>query len=230
MSIVPHRKAILINQRQADEYVREGVPTSLASAAELDPVQTIEKLNSAINAASTGAGRLDDTLKREQSLHSALMKTLQPVKYGPASNAFPDFTVTHYAQPVTYSVRGLLADNLAKCAIDVPALLTISELDGIRQVVHAPKNDGIALKKAKNLSLLERFSFEIAEFVRGLSSCGLHWIRCVKPVDTLIQKGHPAWDRMVVLRQLHSCGVIDTIKVYAAGWTSRQTVTSFGSQ
>ncbi|VDP21802.1 unnamed protein product [Soboliphyme baturini] len=154
-----------------------------------------------------------------------------------------NFIVRHYASPVTYLVSGFTAKNLDTINLEHINLLKSSKLPLISQILLddcakvRPKSE---VSKSRNLKhtvafqvrLVFRYpasyigirlsSFQFRQSLRDLKkildSTMPHYVRCIKPND---HKLSLTYQIRRASEQLNACGVLETIRISAAGYPSR---------
>ncbi|KAJ2735646.1 Myosin type-2 heavy chain 1 [Coemansia sp. BCRC 34962] len=165
------------------------------------------------------------------------------------------FTIRHYAHDVTYEGDGFLEKNkdtvpdeilellcsssfaflgdlameasasaaaaLAAAAAPVPTSASASpRMGGVRVA-----GGGVLRRQAPTLAAVFRRS--LSGLMATLAETEMHYIRCIKP-----NEAKAAWrlQAPMVLAQLRSCGVIETIRISKAGYPSRVPVRTFNER
>ncbi|KAJ2465559.1 Myosin type-2 heavy chain 1, partial [Coemansia sp. RSA 2337] len=157
------------------------------------------------------------------------------------------FTIRHYAHDVTYegdgfleknkdtvpdeilellcsSSFGFLGDLASAAAAAAAAIASVSaspRIGGTRAVV----GGGVLRRQAPTLAAVFRRS--LSGLMATLAETEMHYIRCIKP-----NEAKAAWrlQAPMVLAQLRSCGVIETIRISKAGYPSRVPVRTFNER
>lgn len=211
-------------QSRADEYAREGLPPIELSPLSNDALHAIEKINGAISSTSA-IGRNESMESRERNLHAHIGALVDPATDASARRRpFPIFSISHFARAVDYSVHGLLGDNIVGGPLQVEMILHKPEM--------ALWSDLPALDlKAKARPLLDTFRSEMAAFASDLERATCQWIKCIKLVNAketevakmseAASRSFKSFDHDFVRGQLESTGIAETVKVYAAGYTTR---------
>jgi myosin V len=64
----------------------------------------------------------------------------------------------------------------------------------------------------------------LSQLISTLHSTTPHYVRCIKPNDN---KTPFEWDARKIVQQLRACGVLETVRISAAGFPSRWTYDDF---
>lgn len=160
------------------------------------------------------------------------------------------FTVRHFAYDVDYGAEHFLEKNRDNIAPDtLVALLSSSLLEFVRSLAvegdstqHAvnsshecsPLSDSRSSVKQRSreglghaqhrLSTGGIFKQSLSELMNTLYSTKVHYIRCIKPNE---EKRPFYFDAPFVLQQLQACGVLETIRISAAGFPGRWSFVDF---
>ncbi|KJE94586.1 myosin-Va [Capsaspora owczarzaki ATCC 30864] len=148
------------------------------------------------------------------------------------------FTVKHYAHSVTYSVENFIEKNRDKIADELLAIVRsssvpfLSMLFSEERVAAAAAAASTALKgtekgrsNASKLSTVgSQFRASLAVLMDTIYHTNTHYVRCIKPN---MAKEPFVFDRIHVLEQLRACGVLETIRISAAGYPSKMTYAEF---
>lgn len=124
------------------------------------------------------------------------------------------FTIRHFAYDVAYSSAGFLEKNRDTVPADVLALLP---KDSEFVSLYVPDS-------TSKLSTGSGFRGSLRELMKIIQSTQVHYIRCIKPNCT---KEPLAFDPPFVLQQLRVGGIIETIKISAAGYPARWSFDEF---
>lgn len=163
----------------------------------------------------------------------------------------PEFSVQHYAGKVTYSTEGFLEKNRDTLAIDVVAVMRLSENPLVRSLFGGePKKDGKS-KRGKGLAAgganrkelrksMKRvkadamkgnkktvgttFKQSLKELMEQMNLCAPHFIRCLKPN---LQKQADNFKVDLVTRQLRYTGMLETTRIRKEGYAHRPTFEDF---
>eukprot|EP00039_Didymoeca_costata_P008450 m.112323 g.112323 ORF g.112323 m.112323 type:complete len:1040 (+) comp14087_c0_seq1:319-3438(+) len=143
------------------------------------------------------------------------------------------FIVKHYAGDVTYEADGFVDKNkdtlyeehleLLK-ASDMSLLSQIFNVSGSKEQKIADKRASMKSSKSIRATVGTQFQESLGSLMMALKSTEAHYVRCVKPND---QKIAFEYDRIRCMEQLRACGVLETIRISAAGYPSRWTYSDF---
>ena len=153
------------------------------------------------------------------------------------------FIVKHYAEDVTYTAEGFLEKNkdtlyeehlLMLRASSLPLLSTLFSDSDASAAAGNGKNRGICsgsgagggggAGKGKRATVGAQFQASLSQLMETLDATEPHYVRCIKPNDTKEAFGY---NRVRVLQQLRACGVLETIRISAAGYPSRWAYDEF---
>ncbi|PIA13928.1 hypothetical protein COEREDRAFT_47921, partial [Coemansia reversa NRRL 1564] len=152
------------------------------------------------------------------------------------------FTVRHYAHDVTYEGDGFLEKNKDTVPDEILDLLCSSEFEFVGTLAssHLPRDQRPSSPPAAHASsgrssparrqaptLAGVFKRSLAGLMATLGETEMHYIRCIKPNEAKREWGFQA---SMVLSQLRSCGVIETIRISKAGYPSRVPIRSFNER
>ncbi|KAI8325099.1 hypothetical protein GQ54DRAFT_255400, partial [Martensiomyces pterosporus] len=149
------------------------------------------------------------------------------------------FTIKHYAHDVTYEGDGFLEKNKDTVPDEVLDLLCSSSFAFVSNLAtshtreagsphisaSAPARGGFQRRQAPTLAGV--FKRSLTGLMSTLSETEMHYIRCIKP-----NEAKAAWEFQpkMVLSQLRSCGVIETIRISKAGYPSRVPIRTFNER
>lgn len=167
---------------------------------------------------------------------------LKCVKYSHFSKArfgTSSFTINHFADKVEYDSNGFLEKNrdtvideqisviknsknelVRRLFSDNPDKLTVP---GTKLKVVSAK-PATASQKTHKKSVGSQFRNSLNMLMSTLNKTTPHYIRCIKPNDT---KTAFEYNPQRAVQQLRACGVLETIRISAAGFPSRWTYTDF---
>lgn len=135
------------------------------------------------------------------------------------------FIVKHFAYDVEYTASGFIEKNRDHVPIELMALLKSSSDDYISTLwgegPGESKQDGRAITKPSTGLVFKRSLQELMELISSTKS---HYIRCVKPNE---RKEPMQLDAPFVLQQLRACGVLETVRISAAGYPGRWSFAEF---
>ncbi|KAJ2823103.1 Myosin type-2 heavy chain 1, partial [Coemansia erecta] len=167
------------------------------------------------------------------------------------------FTIRHYAHDVTYEGDGFLEKNKDTVPDEVLDLLCTSSFEFVGTLASAstdpakgadtsakgatpeqgsPLPSAAKIAAPKAATQLQRrqaptltgvFKRSLAGLLSTLAETEMHYIRCIKPNEA---KKAWAFEAPMVLSQLRSCGVIETIRISKAGYPSRVPIRTFNER
>jgi len=159
----------------------------------------------------------------------------------------PRFTISHYAGDVEYGVDGFLEKNRDTLAIDVMAVMRLSENTLVAELFGG---DSTANKKTKKKGRNERrktlrqsvkkaremaakaakktvaqtFKVSLAELMSEMSASNPHFVRCIKPN---LEKVKDTFKMDLVSQQLRYTGMLETTRIRKEGYAHRPTFQDF---
>jgi len=144
------------------------------------------------------------------------------------------FSIHHFAESVSYQVEGLVKKNKDFVPPEVVELLQRSKNTLIQELFqlkrnHIPDSDGTradgklnakdrSKQRQTTVTVVHKFKVSLDSLMSTLRSTNVHYIRCIKP-NSSCQPG--LFDRKQVMAQLNACGVVETIRISAAGYPIR---------
>lgn len=123
------------------------------------------------------------------------------------------FILRHFAYDVEYAAGGFLEKNRDAMPRH---LLDIFSKSGNPIISHAMSS--VLASNGKSVSVASSFRGSLGALLERIRSTQSHYIRCIKPND---DKAPRQFHNVHVLRQLRACGIIETIRIGAAGFPSR---------
>lgn len=149
-----------------------------------------------------------------------------------------NFSVSHYAGPVEYSVVGFIAKNMDALSPDAARLLSQSTRDFVRDLEQrrsaivsvssaapgaATSTPARPTLRRGNSSLAtttvsQRFRASLSSLLTEIRATRPHFIRCLKPNDA---NKADIFDRPRITEQLRYCGVLEAVRVARAGYPVR---------
>ncbi|CAO4380465.1 unnamed protein product [Caenorhabditis nigoni] len=147
--------------------------------------------------------------------------------------AFPkvlskDFIVRHFAADVTYNTEGFVEKNRDAIGEQLLDVVVASRFQFIRTVigpavVATPANSTPGRKTTKK-TVASQFRDSLKELMQVLCSTRPHYVRCIKPNDSKISFD---FEPKRAIQQLRACGVLETVRISAAGFPSRYPYDEF---
>ncbi|XP_067231805.1 unconventional myosin-Vb isoform X1 [Chanodichthys erythropterus] len=157
------------------------------------------------------------------------------------------FIVVHFADKVEYQCDGFLEKNRDTVYEEQINILKASKFQLVADLFHdgkdiappsaASKTNRINVRAAKpapkghnrehRKSVGTQFRNSLHLLMETLNATTPHYVRCIKPND---YKESFVFDSRRAVQQLRACGVLETIRISAAGYPSRWTYPDFFSR
>ncbi|XP_007569232.1 unconventional myosin-Va [Poecilia formosa] len=147
------------------------------------------------------------------------------------------FIVFHFADTVQYECGGFLDKNRDTVFEELINILKASQSELVaelfQQQVAAPSVANGSVRSGKRaarehkLTVGYQFRQSLQMLMDTLNSTTPHYVRCIKPNDL---KAAFMFDPQRTVQQLRACGVLETIRISAAGYPSRWTYEEFFSR
>ena len=159
----------------------------------------------------------------------------------------PQFTISHYAGDVQYGVDGFLEKNRDTLAIDVMAVMRLSENTLVAELFGGDSKDNKktkkkgrnerrktlrqSVKKAREMAAKaakktvgQSFKVSLADLMAEMSASNPQFVRCIKPN---LQKVQDTFKMDLVTRQLRYTGMLETTRIRKEGYAHRPTFQDF---
>nr|ADD91458.1 myosin V-like protein [Adineta vaga] len=158
--------------------------------------------------------------------------------------AHTTFIINHFAEKVEYSIEGFLEKNRDTVLEDQLKMLKESEFEFVVQLF-MEEDDGMknaASKKSyqvqktgtlqatsktqaqRKKTVGSQFRESLTSLMTALNSTEPHYVRCIKPNDA---KASFTFEPRRAVQQLRACGVLETVRISAAGYPSRWSYHDF---
>uniref|UniRef100_H2ZQ85 Myosin motor domain-containing protein n=1 Tax=Ciona savignyi TaxID=51511 RepID=H2ZQ85_CIOSA len=161
------------------------------------------------------------------------------------------FFVIHFADKVRYEVEGFLEKNRDTVQEEQLNILKASQFELISELFMDGASDGKVEVKAgvgkqgsakvtvsrgsaragaghkrkeTRKTVANQFQDSLSKLMATLNSTTPHYVRCIKPNDYKLSF---TFDAKRAVQQLRACGVLETIRISAAGYPSRWSYTEF---
>lgn len=160
--------------------------------------------------------------------------------FGKARFGVSSFTINHFADKVEYTSNGFLEKNRDTVMEEQIAVLrssrnplvrklfddasSSSSTTGSRLKVVSAKPTSAVPQKSHKKSVGSQFRNSLNALMATLNATTPHYIRCIKPNDS---KTAFEYNPQRAVQQLRACGVLETIRISAAGFPSRWTYLDF---
>ncbi|CEF63458.1 Dilute class unconventional myosin [Strongyloides ratti] len=209
---------------EQEEYVREGIEWVRIDFYDNQPcIDLIENRPGIIDyldeQCKIGRGTDEDWL-RSMSTCKNISKNpnfMLPKIYDPS------FIVKHFAADVQYKIEGFIEKNKNTINEQLLEVIVNSKSEFIRNMI----NDSIGMitsgnERKKTVSF--KFRESLKDLISVLSSTTPHYVRCIKPNDV---KRSFYMESKRSIQQLRACGILETVRLSAAGYPSRMGYEDF---
>ncbi|XP_035247221.1 unconventional myosin-Vb isoform X3 [Anguilla anguilla] len=231
---------------EQDEYVKEQIPWTLIDFYDNQPcIDLIEAKLGILDL-------LDEECKVPKGTDQNWAQKLYGKHSGSEHFQKPrmsntSFIVIHFADKVEYQCDGFLEKNrdtvyeeqinilkaskfqlvadLFQDGKEAPAPTTTSK--GTRINVRPAKPGLKAPNREHRKTVGHQFRSSLQLLMETLNATTPHYVRCIKPND---EKEPFSFDSRRAVQQLRACGVLETIRISAAGYPSRWTYSDFFSR
>uniref|UniRef100_H3CZ56 Methyl-CpG binding domain protein 3b n=1 Tax=Tetraodon nigroviridis TaxID=99883 RepID=H3CZ56_TETNG len=147
------------------------------------------------------------------------------------------FIVLHFADTVQYESDGFLDKNRDTVFEELVNILKASQSELVAELVqqqgsgssaaNGSVRSGKRATREHKLTVGFQFRQSLQMLMDTLNSTTPHYVRCIKPNDL---KRAFLFDPRRTVQQLRACGVLETIRISAAGYPSRWTYEEFFSR
>uniref|UniRef100_A0A4W6CEQ9 Methyl-CpG binding domain protein 3b n=1 Tax=Lates calcarifer TaxID=8187 RepID=A0A4W6CEQ9_LATCA len=145
------------------------------------------------------------------------------------------FIILHFADTVQYECDGFLDKNRDTVFEELVNILKASQLvaelfqqqENVSPVANGSVRSGKRATREHKLTVGFQFRQSLQMLMDTLNSTTPHYVRCIKPNDL---KEPFMFDPKRTVQQLRACGVLETIRISAAGYPSRWTYEEFFSR
>ncbi|KAL7645004.1 UNVERIFIED_CONTAM: hypothetical protein RMT77_004828 [Armadillidium vulgare] len=145
------------------------------------------------------------------------------------------FIISHFADNVEYECGGFLEKNRDTVSEEHINLLRASQISLVKSLFSETKShskgqkvkvlpSGPTTTKQMKKSVGSQFRDSLSLLMSTLNSTTPHYVRCIKPNDG---KCPFTFEPIRAIQQLRACGVLETVRISAAGYPSRWTYMDF---
>jgi myosin-3 len=151
------------------------------------------------------------------------------------------FTIKHFAEKISYSVKGFLEKNSDSLPAGVKYILESSENELVNVLFKASINTtgtlsfskkttrkslskGKSNRTTKHLTISSQFKSSLKVLIEQVDKAMPHFIRCIKPNQL---KSPEMFDAEFVQKQLLYTGMLETVKLRRDGFSYRPTFKEF---
>lgn len=126
------------------------------------------------------------------------------------------------APQVTYTTAGILEKNKDPVSEDLLVILKGSDEPAVRQLFSENPDEAQLMldrkKGAKFQGVVAKFQHQLTELLAIVESSETHFVRCIKPNG---EKQPRSWADEMVSKQLRCSGIMEAVRVIAAGYPDR---------
>ncbi|XP_067090448.1 unconventional myosin-Va-like isoform X1 [Osmerus mordax] len=218
---------------EQEEYLKEQIPWTLIDFSDNQPcIDLIEAKMGVLDL-------LDEECKMPkgsndswaQKLYNTLLKQKAHFEKPRMSNKA--FIILHFADKVEYQCEGFLEKNKDTVNEEQINVLKLSKFELLLELFQEERPTSTAMTRSgqaqrdhkKTVGLQFRNSLHL--LMETLNATTPHYVRCIKPNDL---KTPFTMDPVRAVQQLRACGVLETIRISAAGFPSRWTYQEFFSR
>ncbi|XP_062414842.1 unconventional myosin-Vb isoform X2 [Pungitius pungitius] len=224
---------------EQEEYMKEQIPWTLIDFYDNQPcIDLIEArlgiLDLLDEECKVPKGTDENWAQKLYKQHSASAHFQKPRM----SNV--SFIIVHFADKVEYQSEGFLEKNRDTVYGEQINILKASEFQLVADLFHdkddvaPPKSSRVNVRPAKSTpkapnkehkkTVGHQFRSSLHLLMETLNATTPHYVRCIKPNDL---KEPFMFDSRRAVQQLRACGVLETIRISAAGYPSRWTYPDF---
>ncbi|GMR57971.1 hypothetical protein PMAYCL1PPCAC_28166 [Pristionchus mayeri] len=139
------------------------------------------------------------------------------------------FMIKHFAADVSYTVDGFLEKNKDTVNEQLLAVVAATKFPLLREILEPSVGElaqaAAAGGKRTKKTVASQFRDSLKDLMTVLESTRPHYVRCIKPND---EKMRFTFDPKRAIQQLRACGVLETVRISAAGYPSRWNYDDFG--
>uniref|UniRef100_A0AAQ4QY18 Myosin VAb n=1 Tax=Gasterosteus aculeatus aculeatus TaxID=481459 RepID=A0AAQ4QY18_GASAC len=215
---------------EQEEYLREEISWTLIDFADNQPcIDLIEAKLGVLDLLDEECKMpkgSDDTWA--QKLYNTLLK--QNAHFDKPRMSNRAFIVHHFADKVEYQCDGFLEKNKDTVNEEQINVLKKSKVDWLLKLFEddekATSSRNTRASHLKHLRFVQ-FRQSLHLLMDTLNATTPHYVRCIKPNDN---KSPFIMDPVRAVQQLRACGILETIRISAAGFPSRWTYQEFFSR
>jgi myosin-5 len=188
----------------------------------------------------TGNNFISTGGKQQVGFLANVMATLRGNKHLlPALKHRQGFGVKHYAGAVAYDASTFVEKNNERSLDEHAALLAQSSKPLLAEffAAHLPAAVGSPdaallntkgpVRRKRHQTVVVRFQRSLKELFSVLEAAQCHYIRCLNPNGSTGVASTGTFEHVKVAKQLEACGVLESIRISAAGHPSKPTYVAF---
>ncbi|XP_065603387.1 unconventional myosin-Vb-like [Cyrtonyx montezumae] len=225
---------------EQEEYVAEGIPWVFIDFCDNQPC--IELIEGRLGVLDL----LNEECKMPQGSDGSWAQKLYQTHLGSSHFQKPKrptdaFVVCHFAGKVEYQCNGFVEKNRDTVPEELVGLLRASK-SALLTELFLEDGDGPTSRRSSGprsgrpsrrsmpgtqkskKSISSQFKSSLRRLMETLGSTTPHYVRCIKPNDSKLPF---VFDSRRAVEQLRACGVLETIRISAAGYPSRWTYQEF---
>ncbi|KNC74516.1 hypothetical protein SARC_12941, partial [Sphaeroforma arctica JP610] len=139
------------------------------------------------------------------------------------------FIIKHFTCKVEYAIDGFLEKNKDAVSEQLSGLLEASTIPFVAQLFPAKKAtketaSAAGAKKHTASTVASKFKASLGNLMATITATAPHYCRCIKPNQA---KAAFEFEEESSLEQLQACGVLETVRISAAGYPSRWEFSEF---
>ncbi|XP_063701716.1 unconventional myosin-Va [Culicoides brevitarsis] len=159
------------------------------------------------------------------------------------------FVIKHFSDTVQYESRGFVEKNRDHVSKELVGVLQMSDMPFCRQLMcleslennnkkenslspTSPGQEKVVIrakyatltKQPQKKTVGSQFRESLSSLISTLSRTTSHYVRCIKPNE---EKAPFKWEPQKIVQQLRACGVLETVRISAAGFPSRWSYDRF---
>ncbi|XP_059191522.1 unconventional myosin-Va-like [Centropristis striata] len=223
---------------EQEEYMKEEIPWTLIDFDDNQPCIDLIEAKLGVLDLLDEECRMpkgsDDTWA--QKLYNTLLK--QNAHFDKPRLSNRAFIILHFADKVEYQCEGFLEKNKDTVNEEQINVLKNSKVDWLLRLFEddekatssTNKRTGVtgrASKRDTKKTVGLQFRQSLRLLMDTLNATTPHYVRCIKPND---HKSPFIMDPVRAVQQLRACGILETIRISAAGFPSRWTYQEFFSR
>ncbi|KAF7651726.1 hypothetical protein LDENG_00106440, partial [Lucifuga dentata] len=227
---------------EQEEYMKEQIPWTLIDFYDNQPcIDLIEARLGVLDL-------LDEECKVPKGTDQNWAQKLYKQHSGSAHFKKPrmsntSFIIIHFADKVEYQCEGFLEKNRDTVYEEQINILKASEFQLVADLFHEKEDRTPSKSSRVNVRAMKQtpktpnrehrktvghqFRSSLHLLMETLNATTPHYVRCIKPNDF---KEAFSFDSRRAVQQLRACGVLETIRISAAGYPSRWTYPDFFSR
>ncbi|CAI4222791.1 unnamed protein product [Auanema sp. JU1783] len=138
-----------------------------------------------------------------------------------------DFIVKHFAADVSYCTTGFLEKNRDTVSEQLLEVIGNTKFKFLLEVLGpiVVVDHSAGGKRLVKKTVASQFRDSLKELMEVLCTTRPHYVRCIKPNDV---KERYYFEPKRAIQQLRACGVLETVRISAAGFPSRWPYEDFG--